>query len=154
MTIQSTDPKTRRDKTRQNENKNKEKHREQRKEKKRKEKKRKEKKKKRMASYALLPFVNNVNGWGPSTYPAKFIGLPYSDYNKAGRIGALADFSAQTRQYRERADKRHGRVKPKDAESDGSRGQHKAKEAIAPWKATWRPAKPKDGDSTGIARSA
>ena len=71
-----------------------------------------------MASYALLPFVNNVNGWGPSTYPAKFIGLPYSDYNKAGRIGALADFSAQTRQYRERADKRHGRVKPKDAESD------------------------------------
>merc|ERR1719272_184680 len=68
--------------------------------------------------FALPTFHENTTAWGPiaSSSPQQFIGIPYSDFSKAQRIGRVADFTAaQQRWMRE-----NGRSKAPEVPEEGN----------------------------------
>ena len=51
--------------------------------------------------FALDEIPENPDGWGPTTVPIQFEGLPFAPYEKRTFIGRMADWSARAEQYRE-----------------------------------------------------
>lgn len=47
-------------------------------------------------SFSLLEIAENRNGWGPVTGLEKFQSLPYQQFNKADKIGKVADWMGIT----------------------------------------------------------
>lgn len=47
-----------------------------------------------MASFPLPEVHVNIEGWGPTTLPEKFVRLPFASFGKNDRLGRAADFSA------------------------------------------------------------
>ena len=53
-----------------------------------------------------MPFVledlpDNPDGWGPTSVPDQYAGIPFAPYEKRTFIGRMADWSARAEQYRE-----------------------------------------------------
>ncbi|GBG31930.1 Eukaryotic translation initiation factor 3 subunit D [Hondaea fermentalgiana] len=47
-----------------------------------------------MASFYLPEVHVNIEGWGPTTLPEKFVRLPFATFGKNDKLGRAADFSA------------------------------------------------------------
>ena len=41
-------------------------------------------------AFPKLELSENATGWGPTTFPAEFVGIPYEDFNKGARLGRVA----------------------------------------------------------------
>jgi translation initiation factor 3 subunit D len=48
-----------------------------------------------MPGFVLPPVEENAEGWGPTTVPEQFDGVPFMPYSKGERLGRIADFGQQ-----------------------------------------------------------
>lgn len=47
------------------------------------------------AQFVLPPVEENADGWGPTSIPEQFDGVPFMPYSKGERLGRIADFGQQ-----------------------------------------------------------
>jgi translation initiation factor 3 subunit D len=64
--------------------------------------------------FVLEDLAENPNGWGPTSEPEQFVGVPFANYEKRSYIGRMADWSARAEQFRER----NMRNRPKEAANE------------------------------------
>ena len=64
--------------------------------------------------FDLSDVQENEEGWGPTTVPAQYGGLPFAPFEKRSYIGRMADWSARAEQYREQ----RMRNRPKEAQNE------------------------------------
>lgn len=64
--------------------------------------------------FDLSDVSDNAEGWGPTTIPSQFGGLPFAPFEKRSFIGRMADWSARAEQYREQ----RMRNRPREAQNE------------------------------------
>ena len=50
-----------------------------------------------MASFALEEINENKEGWGPSSFPALYEGLPFLSFGKGDKLTRIADWTSSSR---------------------------------------------------------
>ena len=64
--------------------------------------------------FSLEDVAENAEGWGPTSVPEQYGGLPFAPFEKRSFIGRMADWSARAEQYREQ----RMRNRPKEAQNE------------------------------------